>query len=352
MTATLNGTLITAEALLEIPSIQPEKLFSGDDEADKKLYRMLALGLHPDRHPAHAEAFKHLAALKAARDRQIAADTWRGAGVQKLVLRGGKRLNIRFLRRHAFELGTLLIGRRSVTYLFRPEHGGLYARGVHAIGGFRYANHVMQTEMERCLPRIQLRAETTAGPVLVIHRPPDAVRLRDALDHLGGRMDPRYVAWILSTLHNLGAWLQWAGLTHNAIDVDSYFISPATHCGMLLGGWWYARDTGERMTHLPVSSAGVWKTITPPGAATAAVATPRLDRELIRQVGRTLLGDPAGTRLLRDAGVPPALRTWVTTPGADDGIEDYANWARARESAFGRRRFVVMDLTPQEMYGG
>lgn len=351
MTATMDGPRITAEALLEIPSIQPERLFSGEDEADRKLYRMLALGLHPDRHPTHAEAFKHLGALKAARDRQIAAGTWRGPGIQELVLHGGKQLNIRFLRRLNFELGTLLIGRRSVAYLFRPEHGGLYARGVHAIRGFRYANEAMRKEMERFLPRIQLRAETTAGPVLVIHRPPDVVRLRDALDHLGGRMDPRHVAWILSNLHNLGAWLQWAGLTHNAIDLDSYFISPRAHSGMLLGGWWYARDAGEPMTHLPATSAAVWKTITAPGAG-AREATPRLDRELIRHVARSLLGDPGGTRLLRDASLPEALRAWVTTPGVDDGIEDYAAWARARAAAFGRRRFVVMDLTPQEMYGG
>jgi hypothetical protein len=346
------GSIITAEALLAIPAVQPERLFSGDDEADKKLYRSLALGLHPDRHPANAEAFKHLGVLKAARDRQIAANTWRGAGVQTLQLTSGRRLDIRFQRRYAFELGTLLISRRSIAYLFGEEHHTLYAHGIRAIQSFRYANQAMRTEMERFLPRIQLQAQTAAGPVVVISKPPDVVRLRDALDHLGGRMDPRHVAWILSTLHNLGAYLRWAGLTHNAIDLDSYFISPHAHSGMLLGGWWYARPAGERMTHLPAASAGVWKTITPAGAMASKAATPRLDRELIRHVGRALLGDRGGTRLLRDPTLPDALRRWVTTPGADDGIEDYRNWARAREAAFGPRRFVEMDLTPQEMYGG
>jgi hypothetical protein len=352
MLATDAGCRITAEALLEIPSIQPERLFSGDDEADRRLYRMLALGLHPDRHPANAEAFKHLGELKAARDRQIAANTWRGGGIQTVALTNGKQLNIRYLRRHAFELGTLLISPHSVTYLFREEHHALYAHALRTIRRFRYANEAMRREMERFLPRIEVEAESTGGPVLVIHKTPDVVRLRDALDHLGGRIDPRHVGWILSTLHNLGAWLQWAGLTHNAIDLDNYFISPGAHSGMLLGGWWYARQAGETMTHLPGSSAGVWRTIASVHAMTAKKATPRLDRELIRHVGRSLLGDPGGTRLLRDATLPQALRAWVTTPGADDGIQDYANWARARDAAFGPRRFVVMDLTPQEMYGG
>jgi hypothetical protein len=343
---------ITAAALLAIPAHRPEKLFSGDDEADKRLYRKLALDFHPDRHPANAEAFKRLAELKAARDRQIDTDTWCGAGVRELVLKRGRRLAIRYLRRHSFELGTLLISRRSVTYLFREEHQALYERALRTIRGFRCANDSMREEMRKFLPTLELEAETTTGPALVVAKTPDAVRLRDVLDHLGGRMDPRHVAWILGTLHNLGAYLQWAGLTHNAIDLDHYFISPRHHAGQLLGGWWYARRAGERMTHLPRSSVNVWKTIVPSHATAAKQATPRLDRELIRLVGRTLLGDPGGTRLLRDPAVPRALRTWVTTPGADDGIDDYASWARARDAAFGARRFVVMDLTPQEIYGG
>lgn len=353
MSATMDtGIAITAEALLAIPPWQPERLFSGDDPADGRLYRMLALSFHPDRHPGAAHAFKHLSELKAARDRAMETDTWRGAGVQTLGLRSGKHLRIRFLRRHAFELGTLLIGRRSLTYLFGEEHRALYTQAILTIKGLRYANEAMRKEMARFLPHIELEAETADGPALVITRPPDVVRLRDALDHLGGRMDPRHVAWILGTLHNTGAYLQWAGLTHNAIDLDNYFISPKSHAGLLLGGWWYARRAGETMTHLPASSAKVWRAVTPDHEAAARTATPRLDRELIRLIGRSLLADPGGTRLLRDATVPRALRTWLTTPGVDDGIADYAAWARARDAAFGRRKFVVMDLTPQEMYGG
>ncbi|MFL5381490.1 MAG: molecular chaperone DnaJ [Longimicrobiaceae bacterium] len=343
---------ITAAALLAIPAHRPEKLFSGDEEADRKLYRRLAFDFHPDRHPENAEAFKRLGELKKERDRQIEENAWCGAGVHELVLRNGKRLAIRYLRRHAFELGTLLISPRSVTWLVREEHGALYAAAARTIGDFRYANGAMRKEMERFLPRVELKAETTTGFVLVIARRPDLVRLRDVLDHLGGRMDPRHVAWILSTLHHLGAYLQWAGLTHNAIDLDSYFISPQRHSGVLLGGWWYARRAGETMTHLPGPSVNVWKTILPSHAAAKKQATHKLDRELIRLVGRSLLGDAGGTRLLRDAAVPAGLARWVTTPGADDGIEDYANWARARDAAFGPRRFVVMDLTPQAIYGG
>lgn len=353
MPATIDGgTNLTAAALLAIPASRPERLFRGDDVADGRLYRRLALGFHPDRHAGAGEAFQHLGELKAARDRAIETGTWRGAGVQELALAGGRRLKIRYLRQNPFELGTVLIGARSVAYLFREEHRALYAQGVRTIKGFRYANEAMRQEMARFLPHIELEAETAAGPVLAITRPPGVVRLRDALDHLGTRMDPRHVAWILGTLHNLGAYLQWAGLTHNAIDLDNYFISPRSHAGLLLGGWGYARRTGEAMTHLPGPSAALWKAITPFQAAAVKEATPRLDRELIRQVGRSLLGDPGGTRLPRDAAVPRPLARWLTTPGADDGIEDYANWARARDAAFGPRRFVVMDLAPQEMYGG
>lgn len=344
------GPAVTAAWLLAIPVHRPEKLFSGNEEADRRLFWKLALDFHPDRHPAHAEAFKHLAELKAEKDRQIGANTWCGAGESELVLTRGRCLRIRYLRRYPFELGTVLIGLRSVTYLFREEHQALCARAARTIEGFRCAGDAMRREMAKFLPHLELEAETTTGPALVITRPAHAVRLRDALEHLGGRIDPRHVAWILSTLHNVGAYLQWAGLAHNAIDLDHYFISPGQHSGMLLGGWWYARPFGETMTHLPGASMNVWKTIHPHGTA-AATATPRLDRELIRLIGRSLLGDAGGTRLLRDASIPSGLRAWVTTPGTDDGIEDYANWARARDAALGPRRFVMMDLAPQEIYG-
>jgi hypothetical protein len=353
MTATQadSGRTITAAALLAIPAARPERLFSGDEEADRRLYRRLAMDFHPDRCPGNAEAFKRLGELKAERDRQVCAGTWCGAGVQELELDDGRRLRIRYLRRFPFELGTLLVGPRTATWLLRDEHRALFDHAVRTIRGFPFANDAMRREAGRFLPRIELEARTAAGPALVLARDPDLVRLRDALEHLGGRMDPRHVTWILSTFHNLGAYLHWAGLTHNAIDLDSWFISPRNHSGALLGGWWYARRVGETMTHLPGTSAGVWKTLAPPHAAASKRAAPMLDRELVRLVGRALLGDPGGTRLLRDPGVPAALRRWVTTPGDDDGIRDYAGWTRAREAAFGPRRFVAMDLTPQEIYG-
>jgi hypothetical protein len=346
------ATAFTAAGLLAIPASRPEKLFSGDADADRRLYRTLAMEFHPDRHPTYGEVFKHLAGLKAARDRQMDEGTWCGAGRQALALGGGRRLDLRFLRRYPFELGTLLIGARTITWLFRDEHRALYEQGVRTLKELRYANEAMRNEMARVLPRVELQAETSEGPVLVMAKGPDVVRLTDVLDHLGGRMDPRHVAWILGTLHNLGAYLHWAGLTHNAIGLDTYFISPRDHAGLLLGGWWYARPAGAAMTYLPGPSADVWRTILPPHVAAARRATPALDRELIRRVARTLLGDPGGTRLLRDPGVPAPLGRWVTTPGDDDGIEDYANWARARDAAFGPRRFVTMDLTPREIYGG
>lgn len=345
------ATAFTAAGLLAIPADRPEKLFSGDDEADRGLYRTLAMEFHPDRHPAYGEVFKHLAGLRAARDRQICDGTWCGAGRLELALGGGRRLKIRFLRRYPFELGTLLIGARSITWQIRSEHRALYEQGVRTLKGLRFANRAMRDEMARVLPRIELEAETGEGPVLVLARGPDVMRLRDVLEHLGGTIPPRHVAWILGALHNLGAYLHWAGLTHNAISPDTCFISPRDHTGLLLGGWWYARPAGDAVTYLPGPSADVWRTILPPRVAAARRATPALDRELIRLVARTLLGDPGGTRLLRDPAIPAPLRRWVTTPGDDDGIEDYANWARARDAAFGPQRFVTMDLTPQEMYG-
>jgi hypothetical protein len=342
---------ISPKALLAIPSDRPERLFSGDDAADRVLYRRLAREVHPDLHPEHAKLFKHLSELRRARDARISAGTWNGGGVHEIQLRGGKRLRVRFRRRVPFELGTLLIGRNSLTYLVREEHGSLFEAGVARMEGFRYADVAMRKEMSRVLPTIQMEDEAEDGHVLVLAKTPDVVRLRDVLDHHGGCMDPRHVAWILSTLHNMGAYLHWAGLTHNALDLDTYFISPQNHSGLLLGGWWYAREVGEPVSQLPATSAALWKSALPAAATRVRRATPLLDRELVRNLGRCLLGDPGGSRLLRDSAVPRALAEWLTTPGDPDGIRDYHDWAQVRARALGPRKFVSMDVTPDAVYG-
>jgi hypothetical protein len=76
----------------------------------------------------------------------------------------------------------------------------------------------------------------------------------------------------------------------------------------------------------------------------------KVDLELIRLTAREILGDVGGTGLLRRKDIPRQMTLWTMTPPAEDGVADYASWERARDAAFGRRRFVEMKIPPQTVY--
>jgi hypothetical protein len=100
--------------------------------------------------------------------------------------------------------------------------------------------------MERYMPRKRADFEARDGTmVLVIEKTPDVYRLRDLISALGGSIEPKHVAWMMNTVLNIACYLERAGLTHNAITPDSYFVSPKYHSGLLLGDWWFAAKAGQ-----------------------------------------------------------------------------------------------------------
>jgi len=173
---------------------------------------------------------------------------------------------------------------------------------------------------------------------MVVRKAPDLVRLQDLLDHLGGRLDPRHVAWVVSTLLNLACYLGWAELTHNALSLDTYFVSPPGHRGALLGGWWYAKPAGARPDALPAPTA----LCCPPDILREKRADGRTDLELVRAIGRALLGD---------AAAPPLLLEWLRPPTAGDPVADYRRWSETvLPASFGTGRIAQLDIAASDLY--
>lgn len=106
------------------------------------------------------------------------------------------------------------------------------------------------------------------------------------------------------------------------------------------------------MTALTNGAADIWKSTLPPLVTKSKKATPLLDREMIRLVGRTLLGDPSGTTLHRNKLIPAPLAQWVTVPTQRSALDDYRMWEEVREQSFGVRKFTKLDITAKDIYGG
>ncbi len=197
------------------------------------------------------------------------------------------------------------------------------------------------------LPTLRKIFETEDGCLcMMIDKSRDLLLLRDVLLYYKGHMPERHAAWIMSTLHNLLCYFEHAGLTHNDISPDTYYISPLYHSGALLGGWWYATEAGNRINKLNARSYG----LLPPDAKVDRTADPRLDGELVRATGREMLGDITGVNLESMHAAPKAMIDWLRFVSTGDAIEDYERWGNVLQDSFGPRKFVQMKLTADDLY--
>ena len=339
-----NVIALSAEALLAIRPSEPERLFTGDEDTAKQEFRALASLWHPDRCPGAGMTgvFQHVNRLYDTAVRKLRGGIWQTPGLLVLRATDGATYKIRYRKEREFELGRQFVGSEIVAYVVGKDHADLFENALQVIGRLPCADARMAAEVQRYLPEIVRHFETGEGWVLVLRKTPDLVLLRDLLDHYGGRMDARHVAWIVSSLLNLACYLDYARLAHNAILADTWFVSPSQHGGALLGGWWYAVRQGERMRAAPAATVQY----APFDVMDRRCGDSRTDLELIRALGRELLGDATGARLAREKAAPQPMIDWLQLPAGDSALRDYQIWMnRVLKDSFGKRRFVKLDVS-------
>ena len=339
----------SAEVLLAIPLAEPERLFTADQEQARREFRVLAGTWHPDRctQPKATEVFQHLSRLYEAAMRKLRDGVWKIPGLLTLRACDGTEFRIHYRQERAFELGQMFIGDQIVAYVVGKEYNDLFQNALDIIACLPCADPRMAREIGRYLPEVVRHFETRNHQVLVLRKTPDLLLLRDVLDYFAGQLDGRHVAWIISSLLNLACYLDYARLAHNAILVDTFFISPQQHNGALLGGWWYAVRQGASMRAAPTTTVEY----APFAVMARRLGNSRTDLELIRAVGRELLGDITGIRLMRENVAPLPLLDWLARPAAGSALDDYQTWQRQiLPDSFGERRFTKLDLTSQDLY--
>lgn len=328
---------MTTDELLQVR--RPEQLYSGDPTEAKAQYHALAKSWHPDGNPnpAAGGVFAHITALYQQAVADIQAGTWGGAGLAQFTDRRGLIHPVAYLRSRPMELGRQYVGTDHVTVVADAKHRALVANAVTMTAGFTYASDKMRSELHRFLPAGVQEVALTDGRVLLrTPKEPDQLSLRHVLEYYDGLMPPRHVAWVLSRLYSLGCYLAYAGIVHHDISLDSCFIAPKVHSVALLGGWYYARRAGAPLAQVPRRTFECL----PWAARTARQALLLSDQELIRATGRELLG-PDG---------PPPMLQWLRSVARGSALTQFRDWTQVLATAFGPRRFVVMDLTARALY--
>lgn len=328
---------MTANELLAIT--RPERLFPGDPAEARKRYRELTKQWHPDLPTGKHEVFAHVTQLYREAQDKLKEGRWDGASVVSFMNKSGASWTRTTRSGAAFPHGHSLICDESVIYLvdFESATEPTLISNFHTVKSrFTYASNRMQEEFERYLPNVADSTWLRDGRYYVeVKKTSGLLRLRDVVTH-SGPLDPRHVAWIVSTLLNLTCYLSYAGIVHGDISPDTYFISPSHHSGALLGGWWYTTNRGDSLTVIPRRTFDVL----PFKARMTKTASASIDLELVRLTAREIA-----------APMPEPMKTWLDNPGSGSATDQYSEWLKVLEKTFGKRRFTPMLLDDDTVYG-
>lgn len=319
----------------------PERLFTGHPVTARKEYLDLSKKWHPDlcKDKRATEVFAHIAKLYQEAEEKLAHGAW---GFSTLTVLAKSKLShsIKYHTAHAFELGEFYIGDDLVTYVINKEHEELWINGDSRINSkFTFASEKMAKEMERYLPKPAGSMRLKDGRfVTQVFKPAGLILLRDVLTHYHGHVDPKHVAWIQSRLQNLACYLHYAKLCHNEISPDTVFIDPADHSIALLGGWWYYKPAGKPLKYVSKRTHGFlpWKVRMQKRASRST------DLELVKATGRELFG--------KGGKAPAAMADYLKTVATKNAFDEYKDWSEVLLKSFGKRRFTIMDLKPEQVY--
>lgn len=338
----------------EILSIkEPELLFSSDMSAAKREFRALVMDWHPDRNKdlKANNVISHVNQLYREACKRILEGAWRRNSTLTFRTDDSKTYKIHYYSLHPFELGEVAISKGIVTYLIDEDYGDLFKEGIKWTEScnYRYANDKMKMEVERYLPKRAKVIHLKDRNILVVEKNPGLVRLRDLVEYFDGKLDPKHAAWVISSIYNLLCYFNFAGIVHGDISLDTYFINPEKHSGALLGGWWYARQEGERLIALPSRTVDNL----PSDLWAKKQADQRIDLGLVRLIGREMLGDASGVAFRANRSIPQALSEWLIYGTSGSALKDYEIWQKVIiPAAFGGRYFTELDVKLKDIYTG
>lgn len=343
----MDVSAFTRDKILAIPPDWPEKLFPSELADAKAQYRRLAAKWHPDRDGGDTKVMAHIQVLFSAAEKRIIDGTWRVHGLLRFRDLKGADFTLRYKKSRAFELGQMYYGDHVVAWALELKYEDLLRSALSVIEQLGFANADMRKEHGRYLPEVLSVTHAPDKFVVVMRKMADQYLLRDVLEHFGGRLEDRHVAWIVSSLLNLNCYLNWAGIVHHAFAPDTWFISPDNHSGALLGGWWYAVRAGQKVRALPTRTLNYG----PRDLGAQKLSRRDTDSAMIRATGRELLGDISGSRLIMDKRAPKPMINWLLRPGRQDAFAEYDRWYNTiLKQAFGSRRFVRMALSSSDFY--
>jgi hypothetical protein len=345
-----NGHLnLTADEILSINPGSPEALFQPDMDAINKAFRALSKKWFPDinKDPKASDVQMHLVKLRNKAKEKLLNNEWQQVGFFTCTLTNGKRFRVRSDASRLFELGAMHISPTTLTYIVIHDHADLFERAVRMCKTLTFTSDKDEEVYAPCLPMEFKTYKTPDSLILTVRKKPDDVLLRDLLPLIPKKDLGRHVAWVMSRLHEMARYLDYAGITHNAMTMDTILVSPSEHTIGLFGGWWYATAMGQPLQAVPAEA----EEFLSDSVIQTGMPDPRVDLEMIRAIGRELLGDRGGTRLLLNKQAPDPMIDTLRLPSSGDAQKDLTHWYQdVLPKSYGARRFTELNVRYSDVY--
>lgn len=343
---------LTEAKILSIPLNKPEELFSGVEKDVKKAYKKLSVMWHPDKRKDNSlkagEVFSHIHNLYVeALKKEKAGILGENVNVLNIKTTEGKEFRFKYMKEKSFEMGHYYIAKKFVIWVFKKEYKEDVEAGILNIKNLNYADHRMKEEFSRYVPIVHKVLNTENEYIVVLEKNAAFLNLGDVLQQQGGKIDAKQVAWIMSRIYNNVCFIHFNKIMHGGLNVDNIFINPETHEVMLLGGWWYSRKENVKLTMLSKESVDV----APLSLMNSKKAELLLDMELIKKIGRQLLGDVTGMNLEAKNLAPKAFVNWLRDSSTKSVFDEYGIWMnKVLVDSFGKRKFVEFKVSEKDLY--
>lgn len=322
---------------------EPYELFEIHENHIRKQYIELMKIYHPDLHYNSKLYIEVCSKINELYNKAL-EDINKGITIEndlvKLKGTDGESYCMKYSICHRFELGEMYIGSNAVMYVLEKEYEYLNNNYIEKVKTIKYANECMKEEFIRYIPKIIKNFNTKEKSILIIDKDKDLYSLRDVLNFYNKKIPSRHAAWILNSLYNITCFINFNNLNHNGITIDNYFISPKNHSGVLLGGWWYATYKHEEMKGVCKDVYSVMNDY----IKEIKLSNTTLDLECIKLIGRTILGDKTGIKLVSEKSIPKELTLWVRGACSNNSYKEYEDYNKVLNEAFGKRKFIEMEI--------
>lgn len=324
----------------------PEELFDyGTPDDIKTQYRKLASQHHPDKggDAADFQLVKDL--YEQALVKAESGEPW-DTGKSVTWTNGAGKYNLRYKAKYDHGIGRVYVASKKVLMTLDGSFSDIGDRALSMIR--RCVDNAGPTDKLREVNRwILPELSGPSNPIgLLLAKDGDIHPMRSVL-RAYPKIHAAHAAWMIGRLMHILCFLEWRGIVHGDLSLDSLFVNLKNHSLHLYGGWWFCVEKGQRFAALPARSIR----LCPSDIMKEKVANKRLDFELARHAACEILGAPSPTELRMRKDLPAPLVQFLVTPfAAPTATELYNQWEKVRDASFAKRQFVVFSHDPKVIY--